>query len=45
MSTPDVRVVREACLYELEDGHPIFGAVDEDDVYWSVVDGHPVDPD
>src|SRR6266540_5939605 len=45
LGTPDVRIIREACLYELEDRHPIFGAVDEDDVYRGVVDGHPVDPD
>src|SRR6266567_2884046 len=45
LGAPDVRVVLEACLHKLENGYPVFFAVDVYDVDWSVVDGHPVHAD
>src|SRR6267143_1047485 len=45
LGAPDIRVILEACWHKLEYGYPVFFAADVDDVYWGVVDGHPVDPD
>src|SRR5712691_6371697 len=45
LGAPDIWIILETCLYKLEDRHPVFFALDVDDVYWGVVDGHPINAD
>src|SRR5712691_641621 len=45
LGAPDIRVILEARLDKLKDGHPVFGAVEENDVNRGTVNGHPVDTD
>ncbi len=45
LGAPDINIVGIVSLDELEYGDPVFSTIDEDDIDWRVVDGHPVHTD